>query len=249
MGTRGPSGSGERTTALPMAWPSRATKRSGVLAGTSRAHRSWPRGRPRGGAVARWGRGPRPALGCLDVAPLGRAAAAPRAPLALGAPASARPHGAAGVRGVGPAWDRAGNHRAGRGQPLDRGPVCGSSQRRRRPGAVERTAVDGRVSASHVGDGGGGAVDGTPRPLPARSTTGKKHLAGRSAEPSARRQDLAWAGGPLSMRARRPLCWRLGRARQQGVERMLAWSTWRRWQHGIAKDWPDQRRAVAEVQL
>src|SRR5262249_18353665 len=51
-----------------------------------------------GGAVARWGRGPRPALGCLDVAPLGRAAAAPRAPLALGAPASARPHGAAGVR-------------------------------------------------------------------------------------------------------------------------------------------------------
>src|SRR5262245_65890489 len=51
MGTRGPSGSGERTTALPMAWPSRATKRSGVLAGTSRAHRSWPRGRPRGG---RW---------------------------------------------------------------------------------------------------------------------------------------------------------------------------------------------------
>jgi hypothetical protein len=29
------------------------------------------------------------------------------------------------------------------------------------------------------------------------------------------------------------------------VERMLAWSTWRRWHQGMAQYWHDKRRAVS----
>jgi len=65
------------------------------------------------GAGEGWRRGQRPALVGLAVARPGRAAAAPLAPVAVGALASARPHGADGVRGVCPACDRAGHWRAG----------------------------------------------------------------------------------------------------------------------------------------
>jgi hypothetical protein len=43
----------------------------------------------------------------------------------------------------------------------------------------------------------------------------------------------------------RRLFWRLVRATQQKVERILAWSAWRRWHQGIAKYWHDKRRAVS----
>jgi len=73
----------------------------------------------------------------------------------------------------------------------------------------------------------------------------KKNVAGRQAEQSERLQDLARAGVPLSVRERRGLFWRLVLATQQRVERMLGWSTWRRWHQGIAKYWHDKRRAVS----
>jgi hypothetical protein len=42
-------------------------------------------------------------------------------------------------------------------------------------------------------------------------------------------------GVPLRVSEIRHLCWRLVLATQQKVERMLAWSTWRRWHQGIAQ--------------
>jgi hypothetical protein len=50
---------------------------------------------------------------------------------------------------------------------------------------------------------------------------------------------------PLSIREIRHLFWRLVLATQQCVERILAWSTWRRWHQGIAKYWHYKRRAVS----
>jgi hypothetical protein len=50
---------------------------------------------------------------------------------------------------------------------------------------------------------------------------------------------------PLSVREIRRLFWCLVLAAQQRVERMLAWSTWRRWHQGIAKYWHYKRRAVS----
>jgi hypothetical protein len=101
------------------------------------------------------------------------------------------------------------------------------------------------VSAYHVGDVGVCAVDGTASRPPARSTTVKKNLAGLPAEQSDRLQDLARAGVPLSIREIRHLFWRLVLATQQCVERILAWSTWRRWHQGIAKYWHYKRRAIS----
>jgi hypothetical protein len=50
---------------------------------------------------------------------------------------------------------------------------------------------------------------------------------------------------PLSVSEMRRLFWRLVLATQQRVERMLAWSTWRRWHQGIAKYWHDKQRAIS----
>ena len=101
------------------------------------------------------------------------------------------------------------------------------------------------VAAYHVGDVGVCAVDGATGRPPARSTPVKKNLAGLPAEPSDRLQDFARAEAPLSVREIRRLLWRLVLATQQRVERMLAWSTWRRWHQGIAKYWHYKRRAVS----
>jgi len=62
-------------------------------------------------------------------------------------------------------------------------------------------------------------------------------------------QGDARAGVPLSVSVIRRLFWRLVLATQQKVERILAWSTWRRWHQGIAQYWHDKRRAGPEVQL
>lgn len=97
--------------------------------------------------MAGWRRDHRAPLVCLAVALPGRAAAAPLAPVALGAPESARPHGAHGVRRVCPAGDRAGHRGAGGRQPRAHGTVLCRGQRRRRPGAVCRAELDGMVSA------------------------------------------------------------------------------------------------------
>jgi hypothetical protein len=56
-------------------------------------------------------------------------------------------------------------------------------------------------------------------------------------------QSQARAGVPLSVPEIRRLFWRLVRATQQRVERMLAWSAWRRWHPGIARYWHYKRRA------
>ena len=101
------------------------------------------------------------------------------------------------------------------------------------------------VSAYHVGAGGVCAVDGPASRPPARSPIVKKNRAGLPAEQSDRLQDLARAGVPLSLREIRHLFWRLALATQQYVERILAWSTWRRWHQGIAKYWHYKRRAVS----
>ena len=49
----------------------------------------------------------------------------------------------------------------------------------------------------------------------------------------------------LSVGEIRHLFWCLVLATQQRVERILAWSTWRRWHQGIAKYWHYKRRAVS----
>jgi hypothetical protein len=49
---------------------------------------------------------------------------------------------------------------------------------------------------------------------------------------------------PLSVSEIRRLFWRLVLATQQRVERILAWSVWRRWHQGIAKYWHYKRRSV-----
>jgi len=49
----------------------------------------------------------------------------------------------------------------------------------------------------------------------------------------------------LSVGEIRRLFWGLVLATQQRVQRMLAWSTWRRWHQGIAKYWHAKRRPVS----
>ena len=47
----------------------------------------------------------------------------------------------------------------------------------------------------------------------------------------------------LSVGEIRRLFWCLVLATQQRVERLLAWSPWRRWHQGMAKYWHYKRRA------
>ena len=101
------------------------------------------------------------------------------------------------------------------------------------------------VSAHHVSQVGVCAVDGATGRAPARSTPVKNNVAGPYAEQSDRLQGLARAGVPLSVSESRRLFWRLVLATQQRVERILAWSAWRRWHQGITKYWHDKRRAVS----
>ncbi len=89
------------------------------------------------------------------------------------------------------------------------------------------------------------AVDGVTSCAPAHSPPVKKNLAGRLREQSDSLQGLARTVVPLSVSEIRRLFWRLVLATQQRVERMLAWSTWRRWHQGIAKYWHDKRRATS----
>src|SRR5437870_4844952 len=100
------------------------------------------------------------------------------------------------------------------------------------------------VSAYHVGYVGVCAVDSATGRTPARSSTVKKNFPECHAGQSDSLQDLARVGVPLSVSEIRRLFWRLVLATQQRVERMLAWSTWRRWHQGIAKYWHYKRRSV-----
>ena len=52
---------------------------------------------------------------------------------------------------------------------------------------------------------------------------------------------------PLSVSEIRRLCWRLVLATQQKVERILAWSRWRRWHQGSARYWHYKGRAGPEL--
>src|SRR6266699_3505628 len=101
------------------------------------------------------------------------------------------------------------------------------------------------VSAYHVGHVGVCAVDGAPGRAPARCSPVKKNVAGHHTAQSDGLQGRAWTGVPLSVSEIRRLFWRLVLATQQRVERILAWSTWRRWHQGIAKYWHYKRRATS----
>jgi len=79
---------------------------------------------------------------------------------------------------------------------------------------------------------------------PARSSTVKNNVPAFHAGQSDSLQALARVGGPLSVSEIRRLFWRLVLATQQRVERMLAWSTWRRWHQGIATYWHYKQRSV-----
>ncbi len=100
------------------------------------------------------------------------------------------------------------------------------------------------VSACHVGQVGVCAVDSTTGCTPAHSSTAQKKIPGLHEGQSDGLQGLARVGVPLSVSEMRRLFWRLVLATQQRVERILAWSVWRRWHQGIAKYWHDKRRSV-----
>jgi len=101
------------------------------------------------------------------------------------------------------------------------------------------------VSAYHVGHVGVGAVDGALGWASAGCAPVKKNVAGPPPEQSDGLQGRAWPGVPLRVSAIRRLFWRLVLATQQRVERILAWSTWRRWHQGLAKYWHYRRRAAS----
>src|SRR5260370_18214072 len=94
-----------------------------------------------------------------------------------------------------------------------------------------------------LGHGGVCGADRARGRPPPRSSAVKKNGTGLPAEQSDRLQSLARTDVPLRVSEMRRLFWRLVLATQQRVERMLAWSAWRRWHQGVAKYWHDKRRA------
>jgi hypothetical protein len=183
------------------------------------------------------------------VAPPGHATAASRAAVVLGAPESGRSARAHDGRRLGPPGAPAGDGGAGRQQSLEQCPGLGRGEGRGRCGSRGRPEWDGRVSAAHVGHGGLGTGDDAPGRARGRGSPVTKNVAGPHTAPSDGLQGRAWTGVPLRVSAMRRLFWRLVLVTQQRVERMLAWSTWRRWHQGMAQYWHDRRRAASEVQL
>jgi hypothetical protein len=170
----------------------------------------------------------------------GKSFLAPRAPRRS---ASERADGVDGLWGVGPPGDRPGPRRTGGWQSLDRGAVWCRGQGRERWRARGGAQVDGLVSPEHVGQGGVGALDG-----PARSPAADAGGASNNAVPTPPEQPGGLQGHartavPCSVGARRHRFWPLVLAIQPRVERMLAWSAWRRWPQGVARYWHDKRRA------
>jgi hypothetical protein len=108
--------------------------------------------------------------------------------------------------------------------------------------------VDGVVSAYPLGYVSVCAVDGAAGRPPATGRAQQNTAAPHPGQLGGM-QGEARAGVPLSVRAMRRLFWRLVLATQQKVERILAWSMWRRWPQGIAQYWHYRRRAGPEVQL
>jgi hypothetical protein len=105
--------------------------------------------------------------------------------------------------------------------------------------------LDGLVSAYHLGHVGLCAVDGaTGRPTTNRGGT-KKNVVPAHPEQLGGLQGYTRTAVRLSVGEIRRLFWCLVLATQQRVERILAWSTWRRWHQGIAKYWHYKRRAVS----
>ena len=100
------------------------------------------------------------------------------------------------------------------------------------------------VSAYHVGHVGVCVGDGPPCSARTSSATLEKNDAKLHAGQPEGLQGLARVGVPLSIREIRRLFWRLVLATQPRVERMLAWSVWRRWHQGSAQYWHYKRRAV-----
>src|SRR5215510_15230811 len=100
------------------------------------------------------------------------------------------------------------------------------------------------ASPYHLGHVGLCAVDSaTDYTVPQRGDTQKNAVPARPEQPGGL-QGGARPAVPLSVAEIRRLFWGLVLATQQRVERILAWSTWRRWHQGIAKYWHYKRRAV-----
>jgi len=189
--------------------------------------------------------GQRPPLVCVAVAPPGRAGAAPGVPLALGAPEAARPPRADGICGLCQTCDSPGKRRAGGWQPLDHGTGFCRGERRGWSGPVRGAQWDRLVSSYPVGDGGICPVARLAGCQPAARGGTPKNAVPAPIEPPRGRQGDPRARVPLRVCDIRRLFWGLVLAIQQRVERILAWSTWRRWHQSIAHYWHYKRRAVA----
>jgi hypothetical protein len=101
------------------------------------------------------------------------------------------------------------------------------------------------VSTYHVGHVGVCALDGIASSPSTDRGGAKKNAAPTHTEQPGGLQGRARTAVPLSVGEIRRLFWRLVLATQQRVERILAWSSWRRWHQGLAKYWHYKRRAVS----
>lgn len=93
------------------------------------------------------------------------------------------------------------------------------------------------------------AVSSAARRAPADGGSAKKNAAPTQTEQPGGLQGYARLGVPLSVPEIRRLFWRLVLAMQPRVERILAWSRWRRIHPSSAEYWHYQRRVISEVQL
>src|SRR5512145_176847 len=101
------------------------------------------------------------------------------------------------------------------------------------------------VSAYHAGSVGLCTLDGPACSPSADGGGAKKNAVPAHLKQPGDLQGLTRTAVPLSVSEIRRLFWRLVLATQQTVERMLAWSAWRRWHQGIATYWHYRRRAVS----
>jgi len=123
--------------------------------------------------------------------------------------------------------------------------VARGGERRRWAGPVRGAPLDRLVPAYHISDVGLCPVDRLVSGPPAARGGTPKHAAPAHIEQPRGLQGDTRAGVPLSVCEIRRLFWGLVLAVQQRVERMVSWSTWRRWHHSIAQYWHYKRHAVS----
>ena len=205
---------------------------------------------PAPGCPPRFRTPPQPRAGRLAVPPAGRPPAAGRrrhrSGLGLGGRPEPPPSAAAGRRSARGGVPHGG---AGRCPCLQRHDACGTPcffvcphnrGHTRSPSTAQLDRVVSPYDAGHVGVC---PVDGAAGSPPAVGGGAQKNTTLPQPEQLSGIQGQARAGVPLSVSEIRRLFWRLVLATQQRVERILAWSAWRRWHQGIARYWHYKRRA------